>query len=102
MLLGPSDDGPSVRVVAANHAAEGLEHRLETERAIENGEDAFPQGVAQAALTLASAGLGGPQEDDRRGRLDPPEELRTVAGGPPSLGSIGISRSTRAMWTAPG
>ena len=64
-----------------HHAAKSLEHGFKTERSVENREDTLPEGVIEAASTLAAAGLGRTNEHHGGGGIDPPEKLEDSMTG---------------------
>ena len=56
--------------------AEGFKHGLDTQGAVEDGENAFSQGIAQASDALATARLSGTDEHHRWGWLHSSKELK--------------------------
>jgi hypothetical protein len=59
-----------------DHPAEGFEHGLDAQRAVEYGEDTLSKGIAEATDTLTPARLSRADEDDRRGRIHSAEDLK--------------------------
>jgi hypothetical protein len=57
-----------IRVMPANDPVQSLEHRLELDRSVHDGECTFPQCSAEASRRSPLGGLAGPN-DDRGWRL---------------------------------
>ena len=71
--------------------AEGFKHGLDAQGAVEDGEDAFSQGIAQTSDALTSARLSGTDEHHRRGWLHSPKKLQhLLASG--TLIAVGLHR----------
>lgn len=71
--------------MASHDATKGLEQGLETERAVQNREHAFSEGIAEASLALTTTRLRRPEKHDRRRWFDPPQEGQDPVAGWPAI-----------------
>ena len=71
--------------MTTNHAAKGLEHRLETQGTIKDREDALAKGVVEPANTVATTRLRGSHQDDRGCRIHAAEQLKDSMAGRPGI-----------------
>ena len=66
---------PVISVMAPHHATQGLKHRLQPHRAIDDRERAFAKRFGEAAGAVTRVGLGWPHDDGRRRLLKTAKKL---------------------------
>ncbi len=72
-----------------DHPAEGFEHGLDAQRAVEYGEDTLSKGVVETTDALTPARLSRTDEDDRRGWIHSAKDLKHLLARP-ALVAIGL------------
>ena len=70
-----------VAVVPAHHALEGLQHGLDRDGVVEDGERAVAEGVGEVARALGRVDLARADDDGRWRLLEPLEELEDARAG---------------------
>ena len=70
-----------IRVMLSNDPVQHLEHRLELDRTVHDGERTFSKGGAETPDRCPLGGLSGPDHDGGRAVLEPAEELKDPLAG---------------------